>query len=701
MIDALRSTRVVTLTGVGGVGKTRLALQAAASISGTFPDGAWLIELAAVSDADAIDRILALTLDIAQQPGRSLRETLVDFFADKHMLIVLDNCEHVLEASRSLVDALVHGAPHLVVIATSREALGVDGERVIMVRSLSMPEIDNPSPETYESVQLFVDRARSTRDDFALTDANRTAVIEIVRRLDGIPLAIELAAAHVRSMAPVDIAARLNERFRLLTGGRKTALERHQTLRATVSWSVDMLNDDERAVFCRLGVFSGSFDLEAVESVATGLSSEAVDVVDVLVARSLVIAEEVDGRVRYRLLETLRQFAVEQLDADSLGDDVRRVHAERYAGLVATLAPRMVGPDELVATSALVAEIDNLRAAVEWSVSAGETALALRLVAKVPFVPLLSSAAFFELAACAEPAFRLDEAPRHPLYRAGINWLCARASLAGDIPTWLRRCDEAEQAFEREGHEPSGILAFEKGLALLSLGQFDASLAAFETTVNLLRKDDEPAWLSFTLSTAAIVRSNLDIEIDYARVVAAEAVAIARRLNSPSLMAMSLFTQAAASRPDLDRSLALADEALTWARRSPTRIYESMARAHRANLAFERGEAGALQEFLPVLRELYRGGNRNQLPTWLWLIVPMMARSGFVDEAAELVGALESGTVAEVQVLPVFVDSTAVRLELGDDAFAAARTRGAARTYREVMDHVFAVIERQGDEGEV
>ncbi|MEO5841934.1 MAG: hypothetical protein ABIQ73_01870 [Acidimicrobiales bacterium] len=691
----------MTLTGVGGVGKTRLALQAAASIAGNFPDGAWLVELAALTDSAAVERVVARALDIGQQRGRSLRETFADFFADKHMLIVLDNCEHLLEASRSMVDALLRGAPHLVVIATSREALGIDGERVIMVRSLSTPDLDVAMPDNYESVELFVDRARATRDDFVLTDANRGAVIEIVRRLDGIPLAIELAAARVRSMAPVDIAARLNERFRLLTGGRKTALERHQTLRAAVLWSVDLLNDDERVVFCRLGVFSGSFDLGAVESVATELSSEAVDVVDVLVARSLVIAEEVDGRVRYRLLETLRQFAAEQLDAEGLADAVRRAHAEHYASVVGALAPRMVGPDELAATRAVLAEVDNLRAAVEWSVSAGETALALRLVAKVPFFPLLSSAAFFELAACAEPAFLLDEAPRHPLYRSGINWLSARANLAGDIPTVLRLCDEAEQAFEREGHKPSGILAFEKGFALLSLGQFDASLAAFEITMNLLRKDGEAAWLAFTLSTAAIVRSNLDIEIDYAKVVAAEAVAIARGLNSPSLMAMSLFTQAAATRADLDRALALADEALMWARLSPTRIYESMTRGFRAQLAFKRGEANALQEFLPVLRDLYRGGNRNQLPTWLWVIVPMMARSGFVDEAAELVGALESGTVAEVEVLPVFVDSTAVRLELGDEAFATARARGAARSYREVMDRVFTVIERDASDGVV
>ena len=701
VVEILRSTRAVTLTGVGGVGKTRLALQAAASISGTFPDGAWLVELAALSDADAIDRTLALTLDIGQQQGRSLRETLVDFFADKTILIVLDNCEHLLEASRSLVDALLHRAPHLVVIATSREALGVDGERVTMVRSLSTPDIDEPAPESFESVELFVDRARATRDDFALTEANRKAVIEIVRRLDGIPLAIELAAARVRSMAPFDIAARLNERFRLLTGGRKTALERHQTLRAAVSWSVDLLNDGERTVFFRLGVFSGSFDLAAVESVAAdgpGGVIDALDVVDVLVARSLVVVDEVDGRARYRLLETLRQYAIEQIDIEGVADDVRRAHAEHYASAVGTLAPLMVGPNEPVATRAFLADLDNLRAAVEWAVAAGETHLALRLVGPVPCIGFFSSAPFLEMAAWAESAFRLAEAPSDPLYRTGILWLLMSANLAGDVPTLFSLCDDAERALDRAGQAPSGLVAYMRALGQMFSGDFDACLVEYERALNLLRSDDDPVMLAWALATIAVIRTGFGLDVDHGAVMTAEALVIARRFNSPSLMAMCFFAEALVARTDVDRALMLSDEALVWARDSPTRYYESMLRGFRARLTFERGETSALREYLPVLRELYRGGNRMQLPAWLWQIVPMLARSGLEEEAAELSGALESGTVAEVQVIPGSMDFTPWRYELDDESFARAHARGAARSYREVMEHVFTVIERQGGE---
>jgi predicted ATPase/class 3 adenylate cyclase len=700
VIEALRSTRVVTLTGVGGVGKTRLALQAAASISGSFPDGAWFVELAALGDADAIERIVALTFDLGQQQGRSLRETLADFFADKHMLIVVDNCEHLLEASRSMVDALLHSAPHLVVVITSREALGVDGERVIMVRSLSMPDVDDPAPGSYESVELFVDRARATRDDFLLSKANSGAVSEIVRRLDGIPLAIELAAARVRSMAPVDIAARLNERFRLLTGGRKAALERHQTLRAAVSWSVDLLNDVERTAFFRLGVFSGTFDLAAVESVATEVS-DVVDVIDVLVARSLVVAEEVDGRVRYRLLETLRQFAVEQLDVDGSADDVRHTHAEHYAGVVARLAPRMVGPDELVATFSFLAEIDNLRAAVEWAVAANDAELALRLVGPVPWLPLFSSAPYLEMTAWAESVVSLDDAPRYPLYRTGMFWLLASANLAGDTPTLMRLCDDAERALDRAGHAPSGVPAYNRGLGFMALGEYDASLAEFERAIALIRTDDDPVWLAWALATVASLRVAFGRDSDDVAALGAEAVAIAKRSQSPSLIAMCVFLQATSITSDGDRSFALLDEALTWSSLSPNPAYESMARAQRAKLAFERGEAGALQGYLPVLREMYRGGYRMVLQSWLWNIVPILARSGLAIEAAELAGALDASTVADVQRYPGQEDDTALRAELGEEAFALAHARGAARSYREVMDHVFAVIERDASDGVV
>jgi len=295
-------------------------LQVAAELLPSFSDGAWFCELAAAGDGDTLAQVVASTVGAAQRVGRSLARSIVEFLVPCRLLLVLDNCEHLLDASGQLAAAVLANCPGVRVLATSREALAVAGEQMWPVRSLAVPgagELGQNSGDT-RAVRLFCERAASARPGFELSDANQAAVVELCRRLDGIPLAIELAAARVSAMTPAEIAGLLDERFRLLTGGRRTAVERHQTLRATVDWSYALLSPVERVVFDRLAVFSGGFTMTAARAVVDGEGVEAWDVVDAvgaLVAKSMVVPEAGTGEVtRYQLLETLRQYGRERLD---------------------------------------------------------------------------------------------------------------------------------------------------------------------------------------------------------------------------------------------------------------------------------------------------------------------------------------------------------------------------------------------------
>ena len=321
--ELLAHNRLVTLTGAGGVGKTRLAVQIAGQLAGEFADGVWYVDLAPITDPDVVPIAVARALGLPDQPGRSTMDTILRFVADRHMLVVLDNCEHLLDASAELIMALV-GAAGLTLLATSREPIGVAGEVGWRVPSLSLAD---------EAVELFTDRARRARPDFAVTDDNAAAVAEICRRLDGMPLAIELAAARVRALSLAEIVDTLHDRFRLLTGGSRTAVRRQQTLRASVDWSHALLTESERVLFRRLAVFLGGFDLEAAQAVAGAGDVERYQVLDqlsLLVDKSLVVADDSGDRTRYRLLETVRQYALEKLGESGEADAVRSRHRDHY-----------------------------------------------------------------------------------------------------------------------------------------------------------------------------------------------------------------------------------------------------------------------------------------------------------------------------------------------------------------------------------
>ncbi|MDT5292967.1 MAG: hypothetical protein QOF88_7856, partial [Mycobacterium sp.] len=374
--ELLTENRVVTLTGAGGVGKTRLAVQVANQLADEYADGVRYVDLAPITDPELVAVTVARALGLPDQPGRSTMDTVLRFVRDRQLLVVLDNCEHLLDASAELVVAVLSGAARLTLLATSREAIGVAGEVSWRVPSLSLAD---------EAIELFTDRARHARTDFTVTDDNAAAVGEICARLDGLPLAIELAAARVRALSLAEILDSLHDRFRLLTGGARTAVRRQQTLRASVDWSHALLTGPERVLFRRFAVFLGGFDLDAAQTVAGGGDVERFQVLDqltLLVDKSLVVADNSGGRTRYRLLETVRQYALEKLGESGEADAVRSRHRDHYTTLAAALdAP--AGSDYERRLEQAEVEIDNLRAAFGWSRENSDTELALALASSL------------------------------------------------------------------------------------------------------------------------------------------------------------------------------------------------------------------------------------------------------------------------------------------------------------------------------
>jgi predicted ATPase/class 3 adenylate cyclase/DNA-binding CsgD family transcriptional regulator len=379
-IDALRpivvASRLVTLTGAGGAGKTRLAIEVAGQMAAEFDGGVWYVDLAPIADPDLVAVAMASALGQAVQASRSTTDTVIRFIRARRMLVLLDNCEHLLDAVASLASTLLRACPGLTLLATSREPIGVAGEVTWQVPSLSLDD---------EAIELFVDRARLVRTAFTVTDDDIDALKEICRRLDGMPLAIELAAARVRALTLREIVDSLHDRFRLLTGGSRTSVRRQQTLHASVDWSHALLTEPERVLFRRLAVFLGGFGLDAAQAVACGTEVERYQVLDqlaLLVDKSLVVADNTGGRTRYRLLETVRQYALQKLSESGEADTVRARHREYYTGLAAQLdVPATTGHQQRV--EHIETEIDNLRAAFAWSRENRDIELALQMASSL------------------------------------------------------------------------------------------------------------------------------------------------------------------------------------------------------------------------------------------------------------------------------------------------------------------------------
>jgi predicted ATPase/DNA-binding CsgD family transcriptional regulator len=383
----LGDTRLVTLTGPGGSGKTRLALALAQDLVEEFEDGAWWVELASLSDPELVPKAVASALGMREVPASSLTAALVENLKLKNMLLILDNCEHLLEGCAVLADSLLRTCPDLEIVSTSREALRISGETTWLVLGLSLPDQEDAPPvgelAGYEAIRLFVERAKAVDAGFALTERNASAVARLCQKLDGIPLAIELAAARVRMLSVEQISEQLENSLGLLTTGSRVAALRHQTLRATLEWSYELLNEAERTFYGRLSVFAGGCDLEAAETVGAGGSikeGEVLDLLSSLVDKSLVVAEAgEEGVPRYRMLEPIRQYALERLMETGEADEARCRHAAFFVALAEEARPKLRAEPQVEWLQRLDRENANLRAALSWAFSADDIPTAARL----------------------------------------------------------------------------------------------------------------------------------------------------------------------------------------------------------------------------------------------------------------------------------------------------------------------------------
>lgn len=601
----LAGATLLTLTGAGGVGKTRLALEVAAHVASSYPDGVWLVELASVIDGELVDDAVAAALRVKQRPGTGIIDALVEAIGEQRVLLVLDNCEHLVEPVVTMVDELMRRCPALQVLATSREALGIAGESLLPVPSMSLPEptaaVDVAALADFDAVRLFVDRARAVQPSFALTPANADAVAQICRRLDGIPLAVELAAARVRALPPAQIAARLDDRFRLLTGGSRTALPRHRTLRAAMDWSFDLLSPVEQAIFPRLSVFAGSFSLEAAEAVATGGPVEAIDVLDLLgrlVDRSLLVAEEHPSEARFRMLETIRGYAQERL-AES-GEAAARYDAHRgwFTGLVERARTAFLsGAIQPEWVARLAADHDNLRAALRWAHEDPDGADAELTLASGLW-------RFWEVQGHLEEGSTWLE---RALARLGGEVSVRRATaLTGAGVLAAHRGDyaratafhEASLLLHRELGDPKAIAAACNNLASVAIERSDLQRARdlYAEAAELARSQGETAATAFTLINLADLTARIG-EADEADRLFGESIELFEQLGDRWGMAHASTRLALAARRagNLDTARARFEGALAIHRESGDRHGEARVLAYLGDVAADGGDAATAE----------------------------------------------------------------------------------------------------------
>jgi predicted ATPase/class 3 adenylate cyclase len=703
----LDEVSLVTLIGTGGVGKTRLAVQVAAEALPRFADGAWLCELAAADDGDAMAQVVAATLGCRQHQGLSLADSIVEYVKVRELLLVLDNCEHLLDDTGALAHAVQRVCPRVTVLATSREALDVAGERVVRVRSLDAPAATATSDEVVHcaAVRLFADRCGDVGVDLAWDALQWVAVGEICRRVDGIPLAIELAAARTASMSPIDIASHLDERFRLLSGRRRGRVERHQTLRATVEWSYQLLDPDERVIFDRLGVFTGTFEGPAAVAVAGGAdldSWEVTDALSSLVAKSMLGVETgPDGTSRYAMLETLRQFAREQLDQSGDTDRWRRAHAEYYARWAHDAGYGLTGPDDQRWMARLRAELDNVRAAVGWSLDRDdpeEQELGLRILA---YMLEGRSARYTGLGALAAQAVPLAEACR-PELRAPVLTIAA-------YHEWnqgrVERARSLANAAMRDGMIATTVNPLAAYLAAVTfemtagnhaqaLDIADHARAALDTV------DDTYARTCYLASIATF--ESMAGRSDDARAHVGRAVEVARRSGNRNLLAITYSGTAwALQRDDPTAALAAAEQYLDLYHQFDLLAFSAsqvmaLAGGLRARLGDHAAALQLLHEAAVVARD--QGARPQLAATMDWALGPL-TRTRRTDVAAVFVGALTAGSLAGVANFPGVDAARArildrVRTVLGDEKTDELVARGATMSYDELVQYAIQHLDQ-------
>lgn len=778
VLRLLESSRLLTLTGTGGVGKTRLAMHVATGLLDRYPDGVWLVELAALpaagiprgeestgtppskgsaqtgNDPALVPQAAALALGITEQPGRSLLDLLADTLRDKRLLLILDNCEHLREAAGELAEALLRAGPGICLLATSREALGIVGETVWWVPSLAIPDpasaTNGPPRYTAQgalragSVQLFCDRAAAAHAAFLLTDTNVAAVAAICRRLDGIPLAIELAAARARILTAEQIAARLDARFRLLTRGREDALPRQQALRATLDWSYDLLTGPERLLLQRLSVFAGGCEIEAAESVCAGdgVGRDGLfDLLTSLIEKSLLVVEYRGDSARYRLLETVRQYAGEKLAQSGEADAVQRGQRAWALELAEQAATRLHGPEQVSWLERLDAEHDNLRAVLQWALDNDQVTPGLRLAGLLADFwrvrGYLSEARQWLERLLAGAATAPADVRAAALYAAAII-----GSLQGDYSA-AQRFAESCLALRRQAGDDRGSAMALHQLGVVVEGRLPGTAAAaaapyYEQSLSIARTLGDPSLIrpplynlgSIELNQGEYTRAEerfreaLDLARDMGDSGGAAsnltALGFCARLTGALHQARPHFEEALRLRRQLGDRPGIANTLRLLADLETASGELHAARAHAAealSITQEIGHAWGIVSAYDVLTMVARKqgdfpaaygfaraalrasrdlGDRKRIRAALWEYAAVAAVAGGARRAVRIYAASDAlGESLGVTFGPDFVGEmedtlAALRDTLGDEAFSAAWAEGTGMSPDQAVAHALS-----------
>ena len=684
--DAVKAHRLVTLTGVGGVGKTRLALEVAGRLADEFPDGVWFFELAAVADPASVPDAVAAVLGIMQQPGKSVADSVAAALDGRVRLLVFDNCEHVRDAAADLIEAILSQSATVRVLATSREGVGVADEQLWLV-----PSLDVGAGIDSAAVNLFVERAQSVASRFSLaTPDEAAALVEVCRRLDGIPLAIELAASRMASMTASEVRDRLDDRFRLLVGSRR-ALERHQTLRQAIQWSYDLLDDAEKVLLERCSVFTGGFDLEsacAVMGSDDGPDEIAIlDLLDALVRKSLLTANRSAGRTRFSMLETIRQFTDEQLVARGEASEIRAAHARYFAGREADILARWDSPRQREAYDWFTVELANLRTAFRWAADYGDLDTAAGVAT---YAALLGYAVDnYEPIAWAEELIEPARAADHPrlatLYvLAALCWFLGRIKEAVGYA-------EASQTVIASGRYKAVPFGIEgaPGAAYVAIGQP-------ERNVEWCR-----AQLARDRDTHSITRACLVVALtiagagDEARAAANGLIEAAEATHNPFALSYALHADGYAFRDaDPVRAMAAERRGLVIAQDSGNRLVESHVATSLSRLEAEHGEPlAALDHITFAVRNCYDSGNVGIVRSALATLAVFLDRLGRLEPAATIAGfALSPVTAFAVPKLGTAIAH--LRDVLGESTYESLARKGEAMTTAAMVTYAYDQIDQ-------
>ena len=680
----VKAHRLVTLTGVGGVGKTRLAIEVASRLADEYPDGVWFFELAAVTDPAAIPDAVAAALGITQQPGKTVSESVAAALEGRVRLLVIDNCEHVLAAAADLIEAILTQSATVRVVATSREGLGVPDEQVWPVRSL-----DAAAGIDSAAVSLFVERAQGIAPSFAMVDGDEAAAVtEICQRLDGIPLAIELAASRMASMTASEMRDRLDHRFRLLVGSRR-GLERHHTLRHAMAWSYDLLDDTEKTVLDRCSVFAGGFDLQSACAVAGSddLDEYAIlEVLDALVRKSLLIADRSSGRTRFAMLETIRQFAEDQLVAGGEASEIRAAHSRYFAGREADIMALWDSPRQREAYGWFTIELANLRAAFRWAADHGDLDVAATIASYAGWLGVLVQT--LEPIAWAEELIEPARAVDHPR----LAFLYVTASLCyatGRIEEAVRYSDAA-QIVVGNSHEapPYGIEAA-LGSVYLVIGQPERM--AEVCRAQLARRRDTHvhirAWLVAALAAARSGGEAMDC--------ADGLIEAAKTTGNPLFLAWALGAYGLAFR-DADPVAALdaLGRGLVIAQDSGNRTIASVLANGLARLEAEHGDTvSAFDHLTLAIRGFHNAGDTTTLRVPLAILAALFGRLGRYEPAATIAGfALSPFSASAVPEITTAI--THLREVLGEATYESLARKGETMTTAAMATYAYDQIDQ-------